>query len=91
MENEVVITYAALHDVVFIPGAGQFGPTLTNDATGKTKDLKMTLLGNELLQLSIGKAPGKVVKALIPLATVKIMIEASPTIIQADFTKKSTK
>lgn len=38
-----VVTYAVLHEGVHIPAIGSIDKTLTNNAMGKTKDLKMTL------------------------------------------------
>lgn len=47
--NERIVTYACLHGPIFIPGLGQFGPTMTADNVGKTKDLRMILVDGFLL------------------------------------------
>ncbi len=68
MDNKVEVKYACLHNPIFIPGAGQYGPTLTADVTGKTKDLVMSL-ENSLLTVKT-----KGVTALIPISMVTHLV-----------------
>ena len=56
------IKYAVLHDVLFIPGAGQFGPTLTSTPSGTQKGVTMVLTG-DMLSIS----PKKGVTMLLPI------------------------
>lgn len=65
-----VVKYASVHQDIFLPGVGSLGRTLTNDITGKTRDLKMTLVEEGLL-LDI-----KGVSAVIPLPNIVVMVLA---------------
>lgn len=68
--NEV--KYACLQGVIFIPGAGQYGPTLTADAAGKTKDLKMYFDGVVL------EVHTKGIRILVPAANVSHVVAPEP-------------
>jgi hypothetical protein len=69
-QEGVRVNYACLHAPIFIPGAGQYGPTLTADATGKTKDLKMVLYDTVL------SVETKGVNVLVPLSMVTHVVLA---------------
>lgn len=63
------VKYAALHGPIHIPDFGQLKQTLTADATGSTKDLKMYLVeGTADLYIEI-----KGLKVLIPSSMVTHM------------------
>lgn len=73
-----IVTYAQLHDVVFIPGEGQFQQTFPPQ--NKTlKNFKMSLNEAETcLQLEWTNSFGKPQKFLVPLPTVKgLSVEAA--------------
>lgn len=74
MNKDVEVSYACLHDSIFVPGAiGNIGPTLSAGAEGKTKDLKMWLTSVDSLGTFL-KVDIKGVFALIPIHNVKITL-----------------
>lgn len=69
MESTTYISFAVLHGTLFVPGVGQFGPTLTTEAAAdKAKGVKMVLEGSFL------KAQIKGTDILIPLTNISHMI-----------------
>lgn len=69
MENqERSIQYAMLHAPLFVPGLGQFGPTLDTKDQTKNKVSSMTLKGTFLSVMSKG------VEVLLPLTSVSHMV-----------------
>lgn len=66
------VTYACLHAPIFIPGAGEYGRTLTNGLTGKARDLKMELTENGLFL----KISTKGVQVLVPMTMVTHLVVA---------------
>lgn len=63
------VTYAALHGgPIFIPGVGQYGPTLVIGAGSTVSRVTKMYLGETTLHLEIGN-----VKILIPLTNVTHM------------------
>lgn len=53
MSNTKEVLYAVLHEVFFVPGIGQHGPTLTKLPSGTNKGYKMSLDDN-FVSLQLG-------------------------------------
>lgn len=62
------LVYACLKWPIFVPNVGQFGPTLSNIATPKSKAVKMSLL-KELVVLETTDKFDKTVKIFVPLSS----------------------
>ncbi len=68
---EQKIKYAVLHEAVFVPGVGSYGPTLVNDGQLKNREVTMLLVDSSTLMLTI-----KGTTILVPTTMTKYMIPA---------------
>jgi hypothetical protein len=64
--NGKELSYAVLHNPIFIPDAGQFGPTLSKTTNGMFKGVKMTIEEPWVI-LEIQNKLGQLVTVPVPL------------------------
>lgn len=60
------LSYGVLHAPIFIPGIGQFGPTLSKIPSGTSKGVKMTV-DEHFVTLEVADKQGQLVEVAVPL------------------------
>lgn len=78
-DKKVEVSYAVLHNAVFVKGLGQIDKTLDKGAFGSNRGFKLTVVNEQFLCLNIKDMQGiKPYQVFIPMTNVSHFVTAEP-------------
>jgi hypothetical protein len=78
--NPTKLSYCKLHDIIFVPGVGQVGPTLETQQTGIAPAYGLNLNGSFLEIRTSNKQTKAPIFILVPITNVSHMVPVEPSI-----------